>query len=245
MVEVDEDVKHPVLMKVQPQIEKAVEWYSNKSELRAIICGVPFIGSAMDVYFATEGQKITQKRFLKALEVLTEELKVMNESKVDKPYLETEEFTDLIVKMLEKSVKTSSEQKIRLYCKVIRGTISLDNTGHRYNAEDFLDIISELSIPDMRLASEIYKQQKDTPADIKHSLQNELDIVKKSGYDNLPSICGMNSAEFNIAMANLVRATLVQQVIGSYVGYVGDAHRITHTFRMLMALIDDAILQPE
>ena len=99
-------------------------------------------------------------------------------------------------------------------------------------------ILLKLSPADLFVARGIYKQQKDTPEEIVDLDQDELRIVKERGWDNLPQSCKMNKAEFDLSLSKLVRAGLLRQVIGTYVGYIGDAYRITSSFRMMMQLLE-------
>jgi hypothetical protein len=98
----------------------------------------------------------------------------------------------------------------------------------------------ELLPADLAVAREIYKQQKDTPADIiDPNVTNELDIVRNSGFYRLPELTKLEKPEFDLALAKLVRTGLIRQVVGSYLENKGEAYRITHTFRKMMDLIED------
>lgn len=48
----------------------------------------------------------------------------------------------------------------------------------------------------------------------------------------------MNKAQFDLSLSKLVRAGLLRQVIGTYGYYIGDAYRITLSFRMMMKLLE-------
>jgi hypothetical protein len=97
----------------------------------------------------------------------------------------------------------------------------------------------ELLPADLVVAREIYKQQKDTPTDIQPEVMSEVQIVRNSGFYEVRELTGLDKAEFDLALTKLVRAGLVRQVVGSYIGYAGDAYRITHTFRKMMDLVED------
>jgi len=60
---------------------------------------------------------------------------------------------------MENCLKTRYEEKIRLYCKILAGSVSLDNINERSSAEDY-----DLTPGDLRVALEIYRQQEDMPA---------------------------------------------------------------------------------
>lgn len=221
---IEDEPKRPILIRTKPVIEKAVEWYSNNSELRAMICGVFFIGSPMDIYFATEGQKITQRRFMKALESLKEEMVKLEEEQVDKSFLESEEFYDLMLRMLERSVKTGINEKVKIFSKIIKGAIKTDSVNNRHNAQDFLDIISDLSLLDMRVANEIYNQQKDIPETFQGE-DNELRYTKSHGWESIPDNLGITKTDFELAISMIARTGLIKEVTGTYYGYTGGGLR--------------------
>jgi acyl CoA:acetate/3-ketoacid CoA transferase alpha subunit len=62
---------------------------------------------------------------------------------------------------------------------------------------------------------------------------SEVQIVRNSGFYGVRELTGLDKAEFDLALTKLVKAGLVRQVGGSYIGYAGDAYRITHTFRKI------------
>jgi hypothetical protein len=97
----------------------------------------------------------------------------------------------------------------------------------------------ELLPADLVVAREIYKQQKDTPTDIQPEVMSEVQIVRNSGFYEVRELTGLDKTEFDLALTKLVRAGLVRQVVRSYIGYAGDAYRITHTFRKMMDLVED------
>jgi len=58
------------------------------------------------------------------LEVLQEELRGIHENQVDKPYIESEEFFDLIIQALEAAARTREREKISLYARILRVQLS-------------------------------------------------------------------------------------------------------------------------
>jgi hypothetical protein len=166
---------------------------------------------------------------------------IIDETKLDKSFFQTEEYYDLLRKALEYTVKTGDNEKIRLYARILVRTPLLDNAVFRHRAEDFLLIILELSPADLFVAREVYKQQRDLPEEITNIEQNELKMVKESGWDRLPSICKMDKADFTLSTLKLVRVGMLQQVVGMYVSYIGDAYRITPVFRKLVRLIGELV----
>jgi hypothetical protein len=68
------------------------------------------------------------------------------------------------------------------------------------------------------VARRIYRQQKDTSAEIKpDSADNELQTVRKSSFYPLPKLTKLEKAEFDHALTKLPRAGLIRPLVGSYI----------------------------
>jgi hypothetical protein len=202
------------------------------------ISNIPVFGPLLQTILTSLEPEILKRRFLELFMALREEVLLIDEAKIDKTYFQSEEFYDIFRQVFEYTAKTRDTHKIKLYAKILVKVALLDNAIFRQSAEDFLLIILELSPADLFVAREVYKQQKDTPEEILDINQNELKIVKESGWDKLPQICEMNKAQFDLSLSKLVRAGLLRQVIGTYGYYIGDAYRITLSFRMMMKLLE-------
>jgi hypothetical protein len=91
----------------------------------------------------------------------------------------------------------------------------------------------------IEVAREIFKRQKETPADIQPNVDNELRIVRESGFYQVRELLSLDKAVYDLAITKLVRMGLIRQAVGSYMNNPGDAYRITHTFTKIMDLIED------
>ncbi|MPZ07307.1 MAG: hypothetical protein GEU26_12980 [Nitrososphaeraceae archaeon] len=111
--------------------------------------------------------------------------------------------------------------------------------NNRDSAEDFLLFLSELSLTDIIVAKEIYEQQKNMvpyyqPTDNEF---NELETVKRAGWENLQNMCNLNDVEFRISLIKLARSGLIAEIMGVLLGYRGGVYTITPAFKKLMKLI--------
>jgi len=130
-----------------------------------------------------------------------------------------------------------NNDKIRLYARILVRSALFDNARFRYYSKDFISLLLELSPADLEVAREIYKRQKQTPADIQPDV--ELRCIRESGCYQIRALLGLDEAVYDLAITKLVRAGLIRQVVGSYLEYGGGAYRITYTFRKMMELIED------
>lgn len=202
------------------------------------LTNIPDFGPAVQATMTSLEGPILKKRMNCLISSIREEVQHVDRKTIDFTYFQTEEFYDIVRRVLENTVRTRNEVKIRLYARILVRLPILNNASFRPAAEDFLLILLELSPADLSLAREVFRQQRDTPEGFTKIEEQELKVVKESGWDSLPRITRMNESNFTLSVVKLVRAGLLRQVIGTYVSYIGDAYRITPVFRTLMKLID-------
>jgi hypothetical protein len=147
----------------------------------------------------TLSQEFQKSRLIQTIQILNEEVMSVDENKVDKSFFVTEEFYDLIRQLFENSLRTRHEEKIRLYSKILIGAILSDNVHERHSAEDFLIFLAELSLTDITVAKEIYKQQKNIPesSSIESDTNTELKLVVNSGWHSIKDKCALSDVDFN------------------------------------------------
>lgn len=230
--------KNKILKATDDVLEKATKIYSSNLDLRNSICQIPIIGYALDAIFIDLGKQYYEKRVIQVIQLLREEMflieESIEESKVDKEFLETEEFFDLVIRIMEYSVKTRQREKVRLNCSILAGSILIENKDLRNSAEDLLILIRDLSPIDLKVAKEIYKQQENKPDkfdDEGNSNFNELHFVDSSGWDKLPGLCKLEVGDFRLALTKLSNAGLIKEIVGSYSSYMGGKYIITSTFK--------------
>ena len=225
--------------KIDSYIEKGIENYNQNVGLRYTINQIPIIGFFIDNLLVQTGAEIQQRRLVQTIQILHDLTDKIDKTKVDFEFLDSEEFADLIVKTFQNSVKTRHRERIRLNCKILTGSIMIENRKIRHSAEDMLGLVSDLSPIDLKVASEIYKQQTDIPEKFDMEIQggDEMAFVTKSGWDNLQKLCDLDESDFLLSLHKLSNANLVKQVVGSYVGYMGGKYIITRTFQRLMSMI--------
>lgn len=156
-------------------------------------------------------------------------------------YINSEEFYDTIRRVIEYSIRTRDQEKIRWYCRILIGSALLDNIKERHSAEDFLIFLSELKETDLLIGKEIYEQQKDMPEkfDI-DSDKTELKFIVERKWHEIKTKFGLSEVDFNISLIKLSRAGLIKEIVGMYAGYTGWLYLITPAFKRLMKLIQYA-----
>jgi hypothetical protein len=141
----------PAKGKAAKVADKAVEMYSEQAALRATISAIPWIGSSIDAFLSTKGQKIVQNRITSLLDALKDEMRDIQEGKVDKPYLESDEFFDLTLKALEAATRTKEIAKIGMYARILKGAV-VGRREAEFSGEDAIRVILDLTPRQMEVA---------------------------------------------------------------------------------------------
>jgi hypothetical protein len=216
------------------KLAKVSEVYAENTVLRALINTIPYIGSSLDILFASKGQKIIKSRLTQILEDLKVEMNRLQENMIDSEYLESEEWFDLVLRGFEAAAKTRDREKICLYSKVLRGAFTIQNREQSY-PEEYLDILAELILKEIEVARVIYSQQRDSP----QNDENELKWAIQKGWKQLSEQCSIPKEDLPFVLLRLQRSGLIREIIGTYMDYKGGVYIITESFRKLMRYLGE------
>jgi hypothetical protein len=125
--------------------------YGENPYLRGVINIIPSVGGSLDIFLTEKWNKFYQKRIENMLDQLSNDMKKIGD-KVDVEYLGSEEFFDIIYKILQEAIQTRLDDKRKLYSKIMRDAIS--NEIPISETESMIEIISNLYEKDLFL---IYK----------------------------------------------------------------------------------------
>jgi len=217
-------------------LAKAGERYSENVALRAAVNLIPYVGGSLDVLFVSKGQSLIQKRVMKLLDDLKVEMSKLDDQAVNKAYLESEEWFDLVTRALEASAKTRDGEKIKLYAKLLSSTVSTQPDPH-YSPEDYLAILSELTPREIHVARVLYDQQNDRPGEKEH----ELEWAQRKGWDRLAAQADVTKEELQFSLLRLQRAGLAKEITGAIYNYGGGVYVITDAFRGMMNYIHERV----
>ena len=200
---------------------------------RSKLISVPVIGSYMDVVYTESIQSIKEMAFQNSHEKLDEE-------KVDKDYLNSLEFLNLLVRTFKMALDEIETDKIIYFSKLIKDSLESDELGRRYNF-DYIKTISELSVEQMYILKELYIQQKDIESYSGDNLGNV--ILTKTGYKNLSKLLEdkyfITKDEFEFLAKRTEATGLIHEIL--YLdddGNMGYVYAINSTLIKLMGKLD-------
>lgn len=214
---------------IKTQIQQALEIYSQKTVLRAAVNAIPYVGGSIDVLLLNRGQKIVEQRVSLLFERIKDDLEQIKEDMIDKKFLETDEFFDLLRKAIELSIKTRDKEKIKLYAHILRNAL-LKTTVNKETGEEYIEVLSELSIKELSLAKVIYEMQSVGVL----ANENELQMALRTGWDDIPKKIAIPREELDFLLKRLERTGIIKEITGSYFDYSGGVYIITQTFLTIM-----------
>ena len=196
---------------------------------RSKLVSVPVIGSYMDVVYTESIQAIKETAFQNSIEKLDEE-------KVDKEYLNSLEFFNLLVKTFKLTLDEIETDKVIYFSKLIKDSLESDELGRKYNF-DYIKTISELSVDQMCILKVLYVQQKDI---VSYSGDNFGNVIlTKTDYKNISKILddkySITNDEFEFLAKRTEATGLIHEIL--YLdddGNMGYVYAINSTLNKLM-----------
>ena len=221
---------------ISDKLKPAIEKYSENALLRIAISEIPIIGSPLDIFLTTKAQKIINDRIMSLFSELKEEMSTLEDRMVDKDYIDSEEFIELFIKTIEASTKTRNKEKIKLYAKLLKGAIKFQDRK-KYSPEEYLQVLSELTIKELEVAKAIYRQQRQE----RRKDENELEWALRYGWEELEKECpSIPEEDFRFIFLRLRKSGLIQDLQNSYFYSKKVVFVISDVFRKIMKYLEQS-----
>lgn len=211
--------------------------------LRFKIISIPIVGNYIDVAYTESIQTIRER-------ILKNSIEELDEKKIDKEYLNSLEFLNLLVLTYKMALDEIELDKIIFFSKLIKNSLESSEEERKYNF-DYIKIVHELSIDQMHLLHEIYIQQKDLYKFREESTEyNELNLVHEcTDWKNLPKILndkyGIDENDLNFLLKRTESTGLIREITGSYIGYDGGTYIMNETLRKFMDRLDIVVSEKD
>lgn len=220
-------------------LDKAAEAYFENTTFRALINAIPYVGGSLDVLLSSKGKKIVEGRIVAFVEQLRKDVGDLKEDAIDRTFLESEEWFDLVIKTIEHSSRTRDVEKMKLYSKILRAAV-IKRDRKENDPEEYLNVLAELSPREIILAKAIYAQQSDRPIvslTEPRKSENELQWAERKGWQKLSDETGIDKNDLPFLLKRLERTGLIREITGTYLDYEGGVYAITDVFRKLMGYL--------
>jgi hypothetical protein len=225
--------------KVDRAFEKASEFYGDELiPIRAAITSIPLIGGGIDLILASEGQRAAKRRLTVLLAAMKERMEQLEESAVDREYLESDEFIDLVLKAFDSATRTRDDEKIRLYARILtESTIRYKREG--YSPEEYLHLIADLTPKDLRIARAFYGAAATFP--VREEDDDELEASMEAWRRRSEELCKKFDLDYEelLFFLNRIEAVgLVRGVGHTYPGRIAQTYVMTSAFKRLMEFLE-------
>ncbi len=122
---------------------------------------IPVLGSIIDRFLVNSNNNYLRKRVYDLFHYLEEITEKIDHNLIDREYLYSEEFVSLLYLILEKLRLTAKKEKINMFAFFMLNCTKKDNSDLRQNNEEYLNLLSDLSLQEISVLSSLYKKQKD------------------------------------------------------------------------------------
>ena len=209
--------------------------------LRFKIISIPIVGNYIDVAYTESIQTIRER-------ILKNSIEELDEKKVDKAYLNSLEFLNLLVLTYKMALDEIEMDKIIFFSKLIKNSLESSEEERKYDF-DYIKIVHELSIDQMHLLHEIYIQQKDLyKFREEYPDYTELNLVYEcTDWKNLPMILNdkymIDEDDLNFLLKRTESTGLIREITGTYLNYDGGTYIMNETLRKFMDKLDNIVIK--
>ncbi len=158
------------------KVDQANEFISNSPIIKGLFDGglslIPIIGQAISSSLDARSFKLFEentKQFTKELKSLIENV---DERKIDKNFLESPEFTSILIDTLARNARAYENEKVKNYAKIFANYLTLKGSSIAYK-EGFIKILDELTVDHIRIMAFICNQV-DNPTEENEKLQDRV-----------------------------------------------------------------------
>ena len=136
------------------RLTKLSKKYNDNPYIRSLINLIPNFGGSLDVILSAKWNSYYYKRIDNMLDQLASDLSQLN-YKIDNKYLESEEFLDIVIKIVQESIETRLDDKRKIYSKIIRDSITFEMSTS--DTESLIEIVSNLYEKDLFLIYKVHE----------------------------------------------------------------------------------------
>lgn len=112
-----------------------IQKYEGNTVLRVIVNLIPYVGGSLDVAL-NKWSQIKQRRIDELMGAINEELEGIQDDLINKSYLESDEFYDLVYQIVNNAVANRCPETRIAYAKVVRSAVLNEETTA--NLEDII-----------------------------------------------------------------------------------------------------------
>ena len=181
--------------KIIASIDKLNALYSQSPIVKGLLDGglsfIPFLGSAITSALDTRTSQIYERNSKEFSEEVKSLIGKLDETKIDKQFLESEEFVSLLIETLARNARAHEREKTKLFATIFVNATILGKSKVSYK-EGFLQIIDALSVAHIHIFSCIYEkslEMTNTDTNRDFILDEQIAEVTSINKDTVQAYC--------------------------------------------------------
>jgi len=195
--------------------------------IRTAFRNIPYIGTNIDYVMSQKGMKFYKNRIEIFLDNLATEIERLDESKINKEFIQTEEFFEIIRQAIEYSTKAIDNEKILEYAKIVRSSVEID----------FVPVMSPSEM--LYVFSGMSKEQVIVLRAINMAIKNGATEIQGYGKSIEAFISIELHSDLMFHIKRIESAGLLTEKTGAILSYSGGSYTLTPTGRKLLDYIND------
>ena len=224
---------------LKDKLVQASKVYGNQTLLRVGINAIPFVGGSLDILLSSSGQSFVIKRIETFINELNEQVSQLTEDKINKNFLTTEQGFDLILKAFNSASRTRQQEKLRMYARIVNGTLTEGKDFEEDEPEMFLRIIEELTVKELRVARCLYELKEPKEPKDQQGADDGIDRGNNDADWMSNKYKEFDKGELISIFVRLERTGLIRELVGMYLGYMGGRYLINPLFKKFMKFMDE------
>jgi len=123
---------------------KILEQYGRSIIPRAAVVAIPYVGSTIDVLLSGKASRRWQERVMSLLDELRIRLGKIEESQIDKGFLSSDEFEQLIIRVFQALQSSHGHEKITYFAEIL-SKVATKGSPRDERAERYITLVNELT----------------------------------------------------------------------------------------------------
>lgn len=218
---------------VEDVLTRASEAYVQNISLRALIQLIPHIGGALDVMLSSKSIEYQRTRLEEFMRQTKEALERLDGEKIDKDFLESEEFEHLFIAAVNAVIRSYEREKITLFRNIFVNSILLGNSEEYYK-EKHLDVIADLSATHIEILKRIYERAQYFTEEDKEAARDYVSVKQLHEVFQ-----GLSESQIEALCLDLMRYGLLYDWFAGRLDYKRGYYELTDYARDFIRFIHD------
>lgn len=154
----------------------------------------------------SRAQRYMKRRISTLKKEFDERMEGVKDETVDREYMRSEAFFDLVVEAVEATLRTRDELKIKMMARVLSGAL-LEGAQTGYSPEEYLRLFASLTPTELRVALALFEQQPEQEAD-----GQDENGAWSAWQEHVCGEVGIDTADLRLTLSRLYSSGLLEEI---------------------------------